>query len=146
MPCTTLMEYMLNIGGRREDLEIKNFHIIKIVLERAPALFQHLLYFRFDLMMMLKIDWQCWCGCWQWFMVLCNCFVEFCKSDIAVHKIWRRHLAPSPYWMIPALLEYCVNQHSIDVKIRNSSDLTALRSLLYISIFANLLVNGYQAG
>ena len=31
------MEYMLNIGGRREDLEIKNFHIIKIVLEQAAA-------------------------------------------------------------------------------------------------------------
>ena len=76
MPCTTLMEYMLNIGGRREDLEIKNFHIIKIVLERAAALFQHLLYFRFDLMMMLKIDWQCWCGCWQWFMVIATALLN----------------------------------------------------------------------
>ena len=50
------MEYMLNIGGRREDLEIKNFHIIKIVLERTPALFQHLLYFRFAALIYIVIQ------------------------------------------------------------------------------------------
>ena len=48
------MEYMLNIGGRREDLEIKNFHIIKIVLERQPY---SNIYFILDLNL---IWWWCW--------------------------------------------------------------------------------------
>ena len=74
--------------------------------------------FRFDLMMMLKIDSQCWCGYWRWSMVLCNWFVEFFKSDIAVQQIKKRNLAPSPYWMVLSLLRIlCINKHSIDVKI-----------------------------